>query len=155
MGGSGIFRKFIEKFIRCLALGENFRASSLGRPGQAQDYRKLGSAGLPKGDPEIAQNGAQNEPKMGPKMSPKRSPFRGPKSSKTLCFRGVSAQNGPPKGAPKRAQNWSQNEPNSGPKRGQKGGKRGSKSIEIVALRNKPKWGVRKSLENLLENLLV
>ena len=40
----------------------------------------------------------QNAAKMSPKRGPKRGPEEHPKSSKTICFPCVFAQNGPPKG---------------------------------------------------------
>ena len=107
----------------------------------------------------MAQNGAQNGTRMGPKMSPKQSPFRGLKSSKTLCFRDVFAKNGAPKGPKKRAENGAENEPETSQNLGQKGAKRGVKGdrnlLKSLALRNRPKWGVRKFLEIFLKNFLV
>ena len=68
-----------------------------------------------------------------------------------------------PRRAPKIAQNGTQNEPKMsqllGPKRAKKGDRKGVKSglksIAIVVLRERPKGGVRKSLENNLEGFVV
>ena len=88
-------------------------------------------------------------------MDPKSSLFGEPKSSKTICFHGVFAQNGPPKGARKRAKigtKTSQNWVHFGAKMEHFGVKiHPNRSLLEIW----PKWGVRKPLESLRENFLV